>query len=329
MERYRSTITIHGIDANHPALAGLDPAVQEIALKIIDELDLDKNGKLDSTEVLKGIAKAAKTNYSLKQLLRKHHFIFGVLAFVIVLLCLSTFGTSVAAALLTKETTVSADGNMKVYGSDETVKTVPTGRRIEALAPVAVTQDSEVEGQAKSLGCLSVEEAELLKLESFFTPTVLASPDGTQHSIQAHDIESTEDGGFVLTDMSGMLYHVEKSSDCQTGVVDRHGRLLGSSASEKQEVAVFKDKPRCPVVECPVVECPVVDLPNCGNEFSQLLQSVLEGNGILTYEHGFSTSTGRTTGIFELSWFFTTWPQANVLRTCICMKWGSDYVDCH
>lgn len=226
MARGKSSITIHGIDANHPALVDHDPAVQEMALKIIDELDLDKDGKLDSSEVLKGIVKAAETNYSVKQLLRKHNFVFGVLACVIVLLCLSTFGTSVAAALLTKETTVSADGNMKVYGTDETVKTVPTGRRIEALAPVVVTQDVEVEAEAKALGCLSAEEADALKLESFFTPTVVASPDGALHSIQAHDIESTEDGGFVLKDMTGKMYYVKESSDCQAGVVDHHGRKL-------------------------------------------------------------------------------------------------------
>ncbi len=41
----------------------------------------------------------------------------------------------------------------------------------------------------------------MLKLDSFFTPTVLASSDVAQHSIQAHDTESTEDGGFVLTDI--------------------------------------------------------------------------------------------------------------------------------
>ncbi len=226
MERHQSAITIFGIDANHPALVDQDPAVQEMALKIIDELDLDKDGKLDSNEVLKGIVKAAETNYSVKQLLRKHNFIFGLLACVIVLLCLSTFGTSVAAALLTKETTVSADGNMKVYGSDETVKTVPTGRRIEALAPVAANQDLGVEAETKSFGCLSGEDADLLKLESFFTPTVLASPDGAQHSIQAHDIESTEDGGFILKDVTGKIYSVKESSDCQAGVVDRHGRQL-------------------------------------------------------------------------------------------------------
>ena len=77
-------------------------------------------------------------------------------------------------------------------------------------------------------GCLSAEEADVLKLDSFFTPTVLASPDGAQHSIQAHDIESTEDGGFVLIDMTGKMYVVKESSDCQTGVIDRHGRRLNS-----------------------------------------------------------------------------------------------------
>jgi hypothetical protein len=227
MERRKSSITILGIDANHPALVDQDPAVQEMALKIIDELDLDKDGTLDSSEVLKGIVRAAETNYSVKQLLRKHNFIFGGLACVILLLCLSTFGTSVAAALLTKETHVSADGNMKVYGTDETVKTLPTGRRIEALAPATVNQESGVEAEAsKMFGCLSAEEADVLKLDSFFTPTVLASPDGSQHSIQAHDIESTEDGGFVLIDMTGKMYDVKESSDCQAGVIDRHGRRL-------------------------------------------------------------------------------------------------------
>ncbi len=228
MARAKSFITIHGIDVNHPALVHQDPAVQEMALKIVDELDLDKNGQLDSSEVLKGIVQAAKTNYSVKQLLRKHNFIFVVLACVIVLLCLSTLGTSVAAAFLTKETTVSADGNLKVYGSDESVKTVPTGRRIEALAPIAANQDQDsgVEAEARSFGCISAEEADLLKLESFFTPTVVASPDGTLHSIQAHDIESTEDGEFVITDMTGQLYYLKESSDCPAGVVDRHGRQL-------------------------------------------------------------------------------------------------------
>ena len=93
-----------------------------MALKIIDELDLDKDGTLDSSKVLKGIVKVADANYSVKQLLRKHNFIFGGLACVIILLCLSTLGTSVAAALLLKEThDVSADGNMKqVYGTDTT-----------------------------------------------------------------------------------------------------------------------------------------------------------------------------------------------------------------
>mmetsp|Transcript_11493 Transcript_11493/g.17565 ORF Transcript_11493/g.17565 Transcript_11493/m.17565 type:complete len:215 (-) Transcript_11493:325-969(-) len=124
MDRRKSSITILGIDANHPALIDQDPAVQEMALKIIDDLDLDKDGTLDSSEVLKGIVKAAEANYSVKQLLRKHNFIFGGLACVILLLCLSTLGTSVAAALLTKETHVSADGNMKVYGTDKTVKTL-------------------------------------------------------------------------------------------------------------------------------------------------------------------------------------------------------------
>ena len=230
--RCKSAITILGIDANHPALVGQDPAVQEMALKIIDELDLDNDGKLDSSEVLKGIVKAAETNYSVKQLLRKHNFIFGVLACVVLLLCLSTFGTSVAAALLTKETTVSADGNMEVYGTDETVKTLPTGRRIEALAPVvvAVNQDpgAEANAKSKSLGCLSAEEADALKLESFFTPTVVASPDGALHSIQAHDIESNEDGGFVLTDVTGNMYVLVESSDCQAGVIaiDHNGRQL-------------------------------------------------------------------------------------------------------
>ncbi len=125
MDRHKSSIsTILGIDANHPALVDQDPAVQDMALKIIDELDLGKDGTLDSSEVLKGIVKVAEANYSVKQLLRKHNFIFGGLACVILLLCLSTLGTSVAAALLLKETHVSADGNMMVYGTDKTVKTL-------------------------------------------------------------------------------------------------------------------------------------------------------------------------------------------------------------
>ena len=100
MDRRKSSITILGIDANHPALIDQDPAVQEMALKIIDDLDLDKDGTLDSSEVLKGIVKAAETNYSVKQFLRQQNFIFGVLACVIFLLCLPTFVFQIAVGSL-------------------------------------------------------------------------------------------------------------------------------------------------------------------------------------------------------------------------------------
>ena len=75
------------------------------------------------------------------------------------------------------------------------------------------------------MGCLVQDQVDLLGTESFFTGTVIDSPDGSKHVIQVHDYENTSDGGAKIVDTSGVEYHIKIDGMCETAKT-RDGRRL-------------------------------------------------------------------------------------------------------
>ena len=102
----------------------------------------------------------------------------GAAVGIVVLLC----AVSVAVAELTKDVAVSSKGVMTRAGTDELVKTGVSGLELVALAP-ADDQPVDKGDGSKFLGCLFQDQVDLLSTESFFTGTVIDSPDGSKHVI--------------------------------------------------------------------------------------------------------------------------------------------------
>jgi hypothetical protein len=199
----------------------------------VKDIDRDTDGRIDRYEIVDfainltvQVQDLQKKNQSFKNLVKNYKRGLAFALFVVVLLCASLFAISIAVAEMTKDVAVSGKGLMTRAGTDNLVKTGVSGLELVALAP-ANDQPVHQDG-SKFLGCLFQDQADLLSTDSFFTGTVIDSPDGSKHVIQVHDYESNSDGGAVIVDTSGQKYLIKTNDKSCSTVMTRDGRRLQS-----------------------------------------------------------------------------------------------------
>ena len=199
----------------------------------VKDIDRDTDGRIDRHELvifainLTGqILALQKKNQSWMKTIKNYRRGLVAAVGIVVLLCASLFGVSVAVAELTKDVAVSSKGVMTRAGTDDLIKTGVSGFELVALAPA---DDQPVNQEDGFLGCLVQDQVDLLSSESFFTGTVLDSPDGSKHVIQVHDYEKNSSGDALIVDTSGKKYLIKTNDKSCGAVMTRDGRRLDSN----------------------------------------------------------------------------------------------------
>jgi len=128
------------------------------------------------------------------------------------------------------------------------------------VGSVDAPKASKKEVVPKSLGCLFPTQVDILEKESFFTGTVIKSPDGTSHVIQIHDLEPKSDGGAVIYDTSGKKYLLTKNDKSCNTVITRDGRRLKSGDGDEMASLVEYN---CPNLLAPGEACDSTCLYSC------------------------------------------------------------------
>ena len=108
----------------------------------VKNIDQDNDGRIDRHELVNfainltgQIQALQKKNQSWMKMIKSYRRGLVSAVGIIVLLCASLFGVSVAVAELTKDVAVSSKGVMTRAGTDDLVKTGVSGLELVALAP--------------------------------------------------------------------------------------------------------------------------------------------------------------------------------------------------